>query len=331
MPEDPGFFLTRSLEADDWIQQEITKYDQDSAFREVIAGLIWHNYGFDDSNPVKNKDLDSWVNLVNSHGIPFLFNHDPGRPVGRTVSARLFITDDNADKFVIAIAGIYDAKHQLSFDQLGLDIEPYVVSPSELPEIPHDARLRLFADPNDVDSQWIADLLKEAPLYVEQHQLSLNALDDRPELITIGIMYVALVWNPFVTTIAKEAGKDVYVSIHAWLHSLFEKLSDLRNPVVNLAASYEGCEVRFLFRGNDVEINYKAHGDLHKSSLQATQLINSMKRKGAIPTSLTYEFDVKSSRWYPSYAILDDNRIISDKNILIAFEQMPTSLSIGLV
>jgi hypothetical protein len=35
-------------------------------------------------------------------------------------------------------------------------------------------------------------------------------------------------------------------------------------------------------------------------------------------------------KWFPSYAILNDSRIITDNGTLIAIEQLPTGLSLGL-
>ena len=73
--------------------------------------------------------------------------------------------------------------------------------------------------------------------------------------------------------------------------------------------------------------NYDAHDALPTAAAQATRLIAGMKSKHAAPTSLVYEF--QQSHWFPSYAILNGGRIVSDRNLLIAIEQLPTGLSIG--
>ena len=73
--------------------------------------------------------------------------------------------------------------------------------------------------------------------------------------------------------------------------------------------------------------NYDAHDALPIAAAQAAKLIADMKSKRAAPTSLVYEFE--QSRWFPSYAILNGGRIVSDRNLLIAIEQLPTGLSIG--
>jgi len=37
-----------------------------------------------------------------------------------------------------------------------------------------------------------------------------------------------------------------------------------------------------------------------------------------------------NKRWFPSYAILADGRIVSDRNLFIAIEQLPKGLSLGI-
>jgi hypothetical protein len=131
-----------------------------------------------------------------------------------------------------------------------------------------------------------------------------------------------------VTTIATEAGKDVYAGIRQWLRSVWNKLAQRRNPVVVVQSYQDGCEVSFLFRGKDVKQHYDAHDALPMAAAQAAKLIAGMKSNHLAPISLVYEFE--QSRWFPSYAILDGGRIVSDRNLLIAIEQLPKSLSIGI-
>jgi hypothetical protein len=45
---------------------------------------------------------------------------------------------------------------------------------------------------------------------------------------------------------------------------------------------------------------------------------------------LVYEFDREAVRWIPSYAILNDHRLISDSVVLTAIEHLPPGLSLGL-
>jgi len=171
-------------------------------------------------------------------------------------------------------------------------------------------------------------VLQGAPLRVERAELSHNAAEPQAELIRIGLIYMALVWNPFVTAIATEAGKDAYFGIRQWLRSLWTKLTERQNPVVVVQSLQNGCEVSFLFRGKDVKQHYDAHDALPIAADQAAKLIASMKSKRAIPISLVYEFE--QSRWFPSYAILNGGQIVSDRKLLIAIEQLPTGLSIGV-
>ena len=93
----------------------------------------------------------------------------------------------------------------------------------------------------------------------------------------------------------------------------------------------DGCEVSFLFRGKDVKQNYDAHDALPIAAAQAAKLITGMKSNCvAPPVSLVYEFEPQNSRWFPSYATLDNGQLVSDRNILIAIEQLPTNLSLGI-
>ncbi len=92
----------------------------------------------------------------------------------------------------------------------------------------------------------------------------------------------------------------------------------------------EGCQVSFLFRGKDVKQHDAAHDALSGAAAQAVQLIAKLKARGMPVRQLIYEFDSEAFLWFPSYAILNDNRIITDNGALIAIEQLPKGLSTGL-
>ena len=171
-------------------------------------------------------------------------------------------------------------------------------------------------------------MLEDPPLPIKRFELSHNAAESVKELIRIGLPLAALIWNPFVTTIATEAAKDVYAGTRRLLQKLWKKLEELRDPMTVVQTEYSGCEISFLFRGRDVEQHYKAHDALPLATVQAVRLIDSLKTQNASPISLTYEFE--QSRWFPSYAILTGCRIVSDRKILIAVEQLPKSLSLGI-
>ena len=59
-------------------------------------------------------------------------------------------------------------------------------------------------------------------------------------------------------------------------------------------------------------------------------LISGIKSRRAEPLNLVYEFDPQTAKWFPSYATLKDGRLVSNRNFLIALEQHPTGLSIGI-
>jgi hypothetical protein len=191
--------------------------------------------------------------------------------------------------------------------------------------------IEIATDPREVDSEWLDDALGDAPQEIVRHQLSHNAADAVQELIRIGLPYILLVWNPFVTSVASEAGKQTYAALHQWLRQLLERLAGRPQPIVSLQSIQRECEVAFLFRGNDVKQNYAAHGRLSVAAAQAAQLIDNMRTRGVAPRTLTYEFDAEADRWYPSFAELHDGKIVSDHNVLIAIEQLPSQLSLGLI
>ena len=162
-----------------------------------------------------------------------------------------------------------------------------------------------------------------APLPIKRTELSHNAADGVHELIGVGVVYLSVVWNPFVTAIASEAGKATYVAIRAWLRRLIEKLAKRRNPILALHSLRNGCQVSFLFRGRDVKPHYAAFAALPGAAAQAAELVAKLKALGMTSRQLVYEFDKENGLWSPSYAILSDNRIITDNIALIAIEQLP--------
>ena len=96
-----------------------------------------------------------------------------------------------------------------------------------------------------------------------------------------------------------------------------------------LKGHLDGCQVSFLFRGKDVKQHYAAHDALSGAAAQAAQLVAKLKAWGMPVRQLIYEFDKEVLLWFPSYAVLNDNRIITDNGALIAIEQLPKDLSLG--
>jgi len=319
--------VTGTPEALAWVERGIAQHSNDRAFGKIAFGVIWTDDPGSDGEPVGTPAPLELIAEINTKGLPMFRGHDPGFLVGRVVAAKLFTSPDGAE-FVAAILGQYADQQRLSFASLEVDPTPAVSSPPILDPMNDDCWLDFATDPREVDAKWADEVLRDAPLRVKRIELSHNAADVQGELIRIGLAYVALVWNPFVTAIATEAGKDVYAGIRRWLRGVLNKLAERRNPLLVVQAYQDRCEVSFLFRGKDVKQHYDAHDALPIAAAQAAQLIASMKTRHAVPTSLVYEFE--QSRWFPSYAILSDGRMVSDRNLLIAIEQLPTGLSIGV-
>lgn len=313
-------------EASAWVDLAMSGRFKDVALGKTVSAVLWTDDVCPEGEPIGGDDPSALIEEINAQGLPMFRGHDPGFPVGRTLAAKLF-TSPSGVKFVAAILTLYEDQQRLSFGELGLNPSPSVSSPTMLPSL-DGCWLDFATDPREVDKEWVDEVLSEAPLRVKRIELSHNAAEPQSELIRIGLVFAALVWNPLVTTIATEAGKDVYAGIRQWLRSVWNKLAQRRNPVVVVQSYQDGCEVSFLFRGKDVKQHYDAHDALPMAAAQAAKLIAGMKSNHLAPISLVYEFE--QSRWFPSYAILDGGRIVSDRNLLIAIEQLPKSLSIGI-
>lgn len=299
-------------------------------YGRLVDAVLWTSRLIDEGAPVVDVDPQRLVDEINAKGMPLLFNHDPGAPRGMVLSARLF-TSPTGIKFVAGMIGLYAQGDCLSFEDLGLGDLPPVESPSRLKPLPPDTSLLIAADPREVDDAWIADVIAKSPLPVERTELSHNASEATAELVRVALPYVLLVWNPFVTEIAKAAGKDVYTGVRDWLRQVITKLSERRNPILAIEAGQDGCQVAFLLRGNDTRKHYAAHAKLSEAAAQAARLITHMKEGSLTPRKVVYEFDPAAERWAPSYAILADGRLVSRQATLIAIEQAPAGLSLGLV
>jgi hypothetical protein len=165
---------------------------------------------------------------------------------------------------------------------------------------------------------------------VKRTPLSNNAAEIQSELIIVGVLFLALVFKPFVTMVATEAGKDTYAGIRSWLRTLFARLSERRNPIVEIQSFHDGCQISFMFRGTDVKRHYAAHDALPVAAAQAKHLVENMKSAGFAPKLIVYEFHPEGDKWFPSYAELLDGRLVTDNKILIAVEQLPSGLSLGI-
>jgi hypothetical protein len=321
--------IVETPEACSWITHEKSRLIGNSVFGSFQPGVIWINEPCPDGEIIGGEDPSTMIDQISNEGWPLYRGHDPGLPSGRAIAAKLFVSPSGKN-FVAAILGFYVDELRLSFDDLGVDSNPEASSPLTLDEVFNNCWIDIATDPREVDSQWLENVLDNAPLTVVRRELSHNAEDWQHELIRLGLSYAFIIHNPFVTTLAQEAAKDVYAGIRKWLRNFWSEISSCRDPIVSVDTHCDGCNVSFLFRGKEVKSLYEAHDALPTTAAQAVILISSMRSQNADPSEITYEFDQQNSCWFPSYAILKDGKFVSNRNILIALEQHSTGLSIGI-
>ncbi|WP_287879379.1 hypothetical protein [Aquitalea sp.] len=312
----------------DWADDAIRRHSK-GVFGKLVPAVIWSDTRGDDGELLVPIDPVELVARINKTPHILLHNHDPGRPKGQVLESASFVAE-GGKKFIAAVMGYYVGGEVLNFQGLGLDTKVLVPSPGMLPALPADAWIQFATDPREVEVAWLEQVISNAPLRVEYTELSHNAAESAQELIRLSLVYLAIVWNPFITSIASEAGKNTYAAIHGWVRKLLSKLAERRNPVLDIHTHQDDCQVSFLFRGKDVKQHYAAHDALPVAAVQAAKLIMNLKARGMIGRQLIYEFDKEALLWFPSYAVLNDNRIITDNVALIAIEKLPTGLSLGL-
>jgi len=205
---------------------------------------------------------------------------------------------------------------------------PHVNPPSELPTLPESTFIELAFDPRDVDPIWGEQMASCAPVRVQQAHLSLNALESTQDFIQVGVLFMTLVWNPFVTSIANEAGIDTYKKVREWLELLARKASDLRNPVLQIESYHKGCQLLFFIRGGDRNLNQAAAKDISEAANQAERIVNHYLENGGIRV-LAFEYDRKLNAWYPSYAKNTKGALVTDNRKLIVVGSLPQELSLG--
>ncbi|HDL7341790.1 TPA: hypothetical protein PXN25_002669 [Yersinia enterocolitica] len=320
--------LLNTPSARDWVKKAIQRH-ANGIYGKIVPAVIWTDARGNDGELLVNEDPINLVAKINMDPFILLHNHDPGKPKGYVLESECFESKDGT-KFVAAVLGLYSGKSVVEFSSLDFVQKVFVSSPKMLPLLPDGEQIEFATDPREVDAAWLAQVINDAPLPIEYTELSHNAADAELELIRIGIGYLAIVWNPYVTSVASEAGKRTYTAIHEWLRKLLSKLADRRNPLLDVSSYQNDCQVSFLFRGKDVKLHYAAHEALPKAAAQAAQLISNFKDRGKPARLLTYEWDKDAHKWYPSYAVLNDQTIIVDSSTLIAVEQLPTELSLGI-
>ena len=330
MSIEPSNLLEGHPAANAWCERRKSMFVGNPAYGKLVSAVIWTDRaGEGGGEPIVPVDPAVLTGWINTDGLPLLKGHDPGFPVGRMLAAELF-TSSGGRRFVAAVLGLFDEDKRISFSALGVDAKPEARMPESFPPLADGNWIQFEADSKAVDATWIDSVLRDAPLPVRRKESAHYTADPLHELILIGLPYIVLVWNPFVKSFATAAGKDAYAGVHRWLQSLWDKLASRRNAIVRLVAHQGKCQVSFIIRSNDVSINYAAHEALSIAAAQAAQVLTHMKRGGVAARSLVYEFDLESKKWFPSYAELEDGRLVSDRNILIAIEQLPSGLSLGI-
>ncbi|BAX58370.1 hypothetical protein [Burkholderia stabilis] len=311
-----------------WLDAAVLRHSN-GVFGKISPAVIWSDVRGDDGELIVPVDPQTLVDRINSTPYALLHNHDPGRPKGRILESAQF-ESEGGRKFVAAVLGYYVGGDVLSFRGLGLDAEEAVSPPLLLPVLPDGIWMDFATDPREVEEEWATAVINDAPLRVSRVQLSHNSADSAHELIRVGVPFVLLVWNPLVTAIASEIGKGIYAAFKTWLQKLLDKLSERRNPILVIQSHQDDCEVSFILRGKDVGQHYAAHDAQPDAAAQAARLIAKLKARDTAARQLVYEFDKEASKWYPSYAVLNDDRIVTDKIELIAIENLPSNLSLGL-
>jgi hypothetical protein len=314
--------------ATEWLRQTVSNYETTGHFGEITSSIIWSNALGSDGKPIVDIDPDELVASINANTYPVLLGHDPGHPLGKLLKAAAF-KNPSGMRFVAAVMGLYLGRH-LSFSAFGFDSNATFDLPKQLPRFTHNLRISLAVDQKEVSSKWLKNTLNSSPIEVKVTPLSNNAQDSFIQLIRVGLPYILLVWNPFVTTIAEEAGKDAYALMRKGLIHIVERVSSLENPVLDIQSYQDRCRVSFILRGNDIQSSYIAMEKISEAAVQADHLIKNMEKLGEAPKVLVYEFDKEDQRWLPSYAELMDGRLVTDSQKLIVVGELPRGLSLGL-
>lgn len=321
-------FISQSPAALEWTRTTIERYST-GIFGTLKSAVIWSDSTNEDGALIVPIDVRDLVGSINTNPYIILHEHDPGKPKGQVVQCASFETAEGRT-FIAAILGFFAGGDVLKFHQLDLLNGEIITSPETLLPMPADARIQISTDPREVDSAWLDSVTGDAPIRIVRTNLSHNAAESFQEFITLGIPLALLVWNPFVTSIATEAGKDTYLAVQKWLRGLLSRLAERRAPVLQIRTHKAGCQVAFLIRGKDINRHYAAQEALPSAAAQASKLVDKLSARGLPGRELIYEFDAATLRWYPSYAVLQDGRIVTDSTELIAIEHLPKGLSLGL-
>lgn len=322
--------IAESSEASAWMKEALAAQDEPAVFGRHASSVIWTNATDDSGALLVPVDPFQLAAKINADPFPLLLGHDPGRPLGKVIRAKVF-QNPTGETFVAAALGFYANSLMPGFSELGLDPSMDRPPPETLPALPTNLRLALAVDPREVDQALIEEITAGAPVPIDVQERSHNAADAAHTFITVSVLFAALIWNPFVTTFAQEASKDSYAALRNWLKRLSANLANRRDPMVEVQTFQGDCCVSFMFRGNDVALQYEAHENLAAAAARAASLVTQMRKAGLGPMRLVYEFHATQRVWYPSFAELSDGRLVSDNAKLIAIEQLPSGLSLGLL
>jgi hypothetical protein len=319
--------LAESSDARAWAEATTTSLKVRSEFGSFTQGVLWAEA----SEPAKSISIvpEQLAEQINAQGQALLLGHDPGKPLGRVLAAKVFKALDGR-KFIAGVLGFYNGAAQAGFSQFGVDLSAEPSPPTSLPSLNEKQWIEIAVDPRDVENAWVNLAAEGAPIQVKRQALNNNAAEATTELIRLTLPYVALIWNPFVTAIASEAGKDVYKALRGWVANFMRRVSERKNPLLVIQASLGECDVSFIVRGNDVDTLLAARETLEAAALQAERLVRTLVEKRTPARTLFYEFDKARKIWLPSYAVLKDGRLISDNSALLLTENLPQGLSLGL-
>lgn len=320
--------LNDSPQALQWLEEAERRHSS-GAFGKIVRSIIWSDARSDDGELLLDLNPHELVASVNEAPFSLLHGHDPGQLKGQVLESAFFQTA-SGNAFVAAILGYYFGGNVLSFRDLKLDITSPAPPPLKLPDLPEDARIEIGADPRDVDNAWLDEATSDAPVRIKRTALSHNEDGSSHQLIVIGIAFALLVGKPFVTAFATEAGKDSYFAIRGWIRKLLSRLAGRHDPILDFHSHHDGCQVSFIFRGKDVKKLYEAHDALSDAAPQAARLVSRLKAMGLPSRQLVYEFDKEGLLWTPSFAVLEDDRLLTDNLALISIEQLPDQLSLGV-
>lgn len=315
-------------EATAWLDAEMAKYREAGRFNDVQSAVIWSDIKGEDGKPIIDIDPDAHVSQINKSGQPLLLGHDPGHPLGKVLVARKF-SSPTGENFIAAVLGLYAGKRK-SFAELNVTTDSVFPSPASVPYF-ENIRLDLAVDPRQFPDEWLRDIIRNSPFPIHAQRASYNELKSPHQLIRLGVMFVTLAWNPFVTEIGSEAGKDAYGALRSALSYVVERAADLTNPLIEMQSFHDGCQISFMLRQHGVKDGYTAMSKLSGAAIQAQHLIANLRKAGARPVVVAYEYDHEAQLWYPSFAEMSDGEFVTDNAKLIAVEELPRGMSMGLV